>query len=333
MALFPLFLLVLSSVDYKIIAYLCTVIRFICMRKTLLNKLDVLFRSPYPELQKRWKTVVFPALLVFFILYFLQPFGISRMEGPKLLILSGYMLVSAAMLSVVVYVFPAIFPAWHCEERWTLGKELLSTLLLCVLVTLGNWIYTAWAFGIPMNVHLLCICLLWMVAIGPFPFVLFMLWNRNLQLRHNLNEAVEMNAFLAAKLRDGLQEPTSSRPVEEISATVVLGGETKESLILVPGNLLYAESEGNYVCLHYLPAGTGTPAEKLLRLTLKQVEESFAAYPDIIRCHRAFVVNLRKVAKVTGNAQGYRLHLEGCEAGVPVSRAYAKVVKRYFEAK
>ncbi len=301
--------------------------------KALFNRLEMLLRSPYPELQKRWKTVWLPALLVFFILYFLQPFGISRMEDSKLLILLGYMLVSVAMLAVMVYVLPAIFPVWYHEERWTLGKELLSTLLLCVLITLGNWIYTALVFGIPLNLHLLCICLLWMVVIGPFPFVLFMLWNRNLQLRHNLHEAVEMNARLAARLHDGVQEQALSQPAQKMAATVVLDGETKENLTLAVCNLLYVESEGNYVRLHYLSAGDNAPATKLLRLTLKQVEESFAAYPDIIRCHRAFVVNLCRVMKVTGNAQGYRLHLEGCEAEVPVSRAYAKAVRGYFAAK
>ena len=78
------------------------------------------------------------------------------------------MLVSVAMLSVVVYALPAMFPVWYGEERWTLGKELLSTLLLCVLVVLGNWIYTALIFGIPLNLHLLCICLLctYLFALG-----------------------------------------------------------------------------------------------------------------------------------------------------------------------
>lgn len=302
------------------------------MTKALLNRVGSLLHTPYPELQKRWKTVVFPALLVFFILYFLQPFGISRMEGPKLLVLSGYMLVSAAMLSIMVYALPALFPVWHCEERWTVGKELVSTLLLCMLVTLGNWVYTALVFDMVLNLRLLGICLLWMLLIGPFPLVLFLLWNRNLQLRHNLSEAVEMNARLAARLRDEKMQP-SRQLVEELPVTVMLAGETKEKLTLVAANLLYAESEGNYVCLHYLPAESERPVAKLLRLTLKQAGESFAVYPDVIRCHRAFLVNLRRVKKVTGNAQGYRLHLEGCEVEVPVSRAYAKEVRGYFEAR
>lgn len=53
--------------------------------------------------------------------------------------------------------------------------------------------------------------------------------------------------------------------------------------------------------------------------------------PFIIRCHRAFLVNIRMVVKVDGNSQGYKLNLEGCEEEVPVSRAYAKEVKALIE--
>ena len=293
----------------------------------LINKFVAWLRSPYPELRQRWKTVVLPSLLVFFILYFLQPFGISRMEGNRLLVLSGYALVSMAMLAVVVYVFPVLFPAWHREERWTLGKELLATLLMCVLVTLGNWCYTAWTFQLDLDLRLLYICLLWMLLIGPFPIVLFMMWNRNLQLKRNLREAMEMNAGLPAKAgkKDGTDEAAG-----EQSVLVCLAGGVKETFTLDASCLLYAEADGNYVCLHYLD-GAGKVAEKLLRITLKQAEESLAAYTYIIKCHRAFLVNLRHVVKVSGNAQGYRLQVGKCRVEVPVSRAYIRVVKDYFE--
>ena len=51
----------------------------------------------------------------------------------------------------------------------------------------------------------------------------------------------------------------------------------------------------------------------------------------IIKCHRAFLVNLRHVVKVSGNAQGYRLQVGECREEVLVSRAYIRVVKDYFE--
>lgn len=293
----------------------------------LIDKLVAWLRSPYPELRQRWKTVVLPSLLVFFILYFLQPFGISRMEGNKWLVLSGYALVSMAMLAVVVYVLPALFPAWHREERWTLGKELLGTLLMCVLVTLGNWCYTAWTFRLDLDLRLLYVCLLWMVFIGPFPIVLFMMWNRNLQLKRNLQEAMEMNAGLMAGAGE---EGGTEGAAGEQPAAVCLAGGTKETFTLDVSRLLYAEADGNYVCLHYLD-GEGKAAAKLMRITLKQAEEALDSYSYIIRCHRAFLVNLRRVVKVSGNAQGYRLQVEADREEVPVSRACVRVVREYFE--
>ena len=44
-------------------------------------------------------------------------------------------------------------------------------------------------------------------------------------------------------------------------------------------------------------------------------------------------MNVRKVVKVDGNSQGYRLRLEGGGEKIPVSRAYAKEVKALIENK
>ena len=94
-------------------------------------------------------------------------------------------------------------------------------------------------------------------------------------------------------------------------------------------------SQRKYVYLHYtliitasaIRATGGKPTRQLLRITLKEAEEAATACPSIIRCHRAFLVNLDKVVKVDGNQQGYRLHLEGCKNAIPVSRTYAKKLK------
>ena len=69
----------------------------------------------------------------------------------------------------------------------------------------------------------------------------------------------------------------------------------------------------------------------LLRMTMKQAEEVTGGSPLVAKCHRAFLVNLRKVVKVSGNSQGYRLLLEGYPEEIPVSRAYSKQVKELIE--
>ena len=171
---------------------------------------------------------------------------------------------------------------------------------------------------------------MWVLLLSPFPIVIFLMWNRNLQLTRNLKEATEINLHLSKEISLGDVE---SRPVEKTSFGGVLtfAGGSKDSLEVAAEDFLYAEAEGNYVKVAYRPDGERTVVKKMLRATMKQAEESVAVCPFIIRCHRAFLVNVRMVVKVDGNSQGYRLNLEGCEEEVPVSRAYAKEVRALIE--
>ena len=142
------------------------------------------------------------------------------------------------------------------------------------------------------------------------------MWNRNIQLARNLCEARKMNQSLPVK-------PEVEKPS---SVPLVFLGDTREMLEIDAMSFLYAESEGNYVRLHYLSPHDQKQTSKLLRLTMKQAEVSASA-PFIVRCHRAYLVNLHRVTRVDGNSQGCRLRLEGCADEVPVSRSYVKGIK------
>ena len=92
---------------------------------------------------------------------------------------------------------------------------------------------------------------------------------------------------------------------------------------------IYVEAEGNYVKIVYRKNEKCT--QKMLRATMKQVEEVSRPFSYIVKSHRAFLVNLCAVSKVSGNSQGYRLFLYDCEDSIPVSRAYSKEVKMLIE--
>ena len=72
----------------------------------MINKLLTLLRSPYPSLVKRWKSVIIPSLIVFLILFVLQPFGISMMGGYKFWVVLGYGVVSSRICFLLC--FPVI---------------------------------------------------------------------------------------------------------------------------------------------------------------------------------------------------------------------------------
>ena len=274
------------------------------------------WREPYPSLVSPWKVVVVPAGIIFLVLYLLQPFGIARIESGKLWVTLGAACISAGVSSVFVWVLPWMFPRYYEERAWTLGKEVSGTLALLLCITVCVWLC-----GVMPDVRLFFTVLLWVLILGAFPTVLFAMWNRNIRLARNLREATELNLRLS-------QKPEAE---ETPPATLVFSGGTRETLELDARSFLYAESEGNYVRLHYLSPKDHRPVSKLLRLTMKQAEASVASAPFIVRCHRAFLVNLHQVSKVDGNSQGYRLRLERCAEEVPVSRGYAKSVKALIE--
>lgn len=298
------------------------------MADTILKKCIEIWQSPYPQLVTSWKAIVIPPIIVFFILYLLQPFGISHLPDGQL----GLSLCSAGVTTLCMLLFalllPALFPRYYEYERWTVGRYVCHLLALFLLIAVGIWMVQSWWLGMWLNTKVFYYSLFWVLVLAPFPTVFFVMLNRNLQLKRNLREATEMNIRLAEaagrvpQAADGTQ-PRTETPAEE---RISLIGSTKESLDLQASDFLYAEADGNYVAVCYRTEQG--MQRKLLRLTLKQAEAAVTGHATILRCHRAFLVNMSRVRKVEGNSQGYRLHLEGC-AGVevPVSRAYATAVK------
>ncbi len=78
----------------------------------------------------------------------------------------------------------------------------------------------------------------------------------------------------------------------------------------------FAKSDKNYVEI-YLKNG-----EVLLkRMTITRLEEQLLGYENIIKTHRSYIVNLKSIAQIKGNAQGYKLLIKDSQFTVPVSRA------------
>ena len=287
-----------------------------------MNKLLQLLRTPYPSLVSLWKAILVPTALIFLILGVLQPFGIAHAKAGPWSIAAVSALIAAAASCACNLLLPVLLPAWYDERRWTIGKEMLHLAGMFLLIAIGVCLWVAWLTGTHPGVRLFFTALLWVLILGVFPTVLFILWNQNLLLRRNLHEARELNHTLATRHRPA--QADSPRPDDMLLA---LRNGTKDTVQLPAHSFLYAEAEGNYIQIYSCTTDGGKPTRQLLRITLKEAEEAATACPSIIRCHRAFLVNLDKVVKVDGNQQGYRLHLEGCKNAIPVSRTYAKKLK------
>jgi DNA-binding LytR/AlgR family response regulator len=94
-------------------------------------------------------------------------------------------------------------------------------------------------------------------------------------------------------------------------------------------NIAFLEAQDNYVQVNYFEQGMFK--RRLLRTTMRKMEDSLKEYDFLFRCHRTYLVNFDLVERVSGNAQGYRLHLSGIEETIPVSRGLNAEVKKRLE--
>ena len=106
---------------------------------------------------------------------------------------------------------------------------------------------------------------------------------------------------------------------------VILTGTTNESVTLHISHLLFMEAVGNYVKVYHLR--DGQVHTDMLRATMKQMEETLQGYPMIVRCHRAFLVNLGQVEQIISHSGSTQLLIKHCHESLPVSRSNMSQVK------
>jgi len=148
------------------------------------------------------------------------------------------------------------------------------------------------------------------------------LLNEQLQrLQHEAQSRVQE----AAPSIKAPHEPHQAAITAAPPGTVTLTGTTSESVTLRIVDLLYIEAVGNYVKIYQHV--DGQVCNVMLRATTKRMEEALQAYPMIVRCHRAFLVNLQQVEQIVSRSGTMQLHIRHCNESLPVSRSNMGQVK------
>ena len=144
---------------------------------------------------------------------------------------------------------------------------------------------------------------------------------------HQLQEKAEQRARLAETALAGEAETSASASAMDAPAlgTVTLTGTTSETVTVQIPDLLYIEAVGNYVKVYQMC--DGKVRNDMLRATSKQIEEELRAYPTIVRCHRAFLVNLGQVEQIISRSGSMQLVIKHCQESLPVSRSNMAQVK------
>ena len=172
-----------------------------------------------------------------------------------------------------------------------------------------------------------------LVIIAFLSFAIGLYWRFKFRSRY-LSAELEETKLLNEQLKklQTSSEEVPGRTVESLLAVdtkqesqITLEGTTNEHVTLDIADLLYIEAVGNYVKV--MQIHDSEVKTNLLRATMKQMEDSLQAYPMIVRCHRAFMVNLGQVEQISSNSRAMQLVMRHSHDAIPVSRSNVNKLK------
>jgi len=270
--------------------------------------LHAFLKNPYPLYYNGKSLWVISGLLFImslFFTYFFEPFDVYTPEHRMNFFWISFihaLLPALLLLLVSLFVF-----APEAEEKWTIGKEIRFVFLFILLVGFAQFLIRDIIYDNPNNwsFRYLYEEIRNTILVGGLFVLILVPLNFNRLNAKNSKKASVLNAS-----HDLL------KPLEN-SEILIKTNLKNENLQFDVNSLLFVRADGNYVELFLM----GDKIKKVLkRITIKELEVVLKPYSHIIKTHRSYLVNIRHIKNVTGNAQGYKLKLNNFDDTVPVSR-------------
>lgn len=279
------------------------------------------FKRAYP-LDLSWslriRTSLWVGLFVALFLFVFQPFELSGLRGAVLMVSMGYGAISTLIMLFLHWIGLNILRPWFSEENWNIVREWTWILVHLLFIGAGNYAFSValgfagsqWSHFWRFEAYTL--------AVGIFPVAGMVLFNQQRLSEKYTRESDELNAQV--QQANATEHTEKARPIELKAEN----GQTELRFSLQA--LLCIQAAQNY-CEVYLLENAEV-SRKLIRQSLKSLEEQLAEHPSIFRCHKSHLINLQHLRKVSGNAQGYRIHLHAAEIAIPVARSKNEELKQ-----
>ncbi len=273
---------------------------------------------------------IISAAFVALALAIFKPFGLDAMQWQAYLHLFLIWVIGVGICIVTDSILTFFFRMPSTTQKgvsYIIHRNLWFQLINTPLIALAICLYRHFVLSSGVEGNLLS----WgnyletLIIIVFCSFVIGLYWRFRFRSKYLVAELEEVR-----QLNEQLSKVKGDR-LEVKGEMVTLTGTTSESVTLQVSNLLYIESVGNYVKVCYLDAGS-MPALQMLRVTSKQMEETLKDYPMVVRCHRAFLVNLQQVEKIVSQSGIIQLKMKHTGDIIPVSRSHTSSIKNHLNS-
>lgn len=275
------------------------------------NMMTSYLNRKYPLSQETsWvKMAAIAAAIVFLLLFILRPFGLSAYQGSVLWV---SLVFSAVTFAITLFFGKLAFvPITRHVKVWRVWHQAAATLALLVIISFGNAITDMLLYDRPLSWKMFLAYTIVTFTIGSIITAVII----GLSYQQYLKNKLELLIDKGQETRQGLTITFHDDSVRTSDLTIAVN------------DFLYAEVRKNNIIVFYNQDGATATHEMRMTLTALIAENDF---PNIMQCHRSFVINVDNITSAKGNSNGYKLRLGNCPNIVPVSRSYVPQLKSFI---
>lgn len=258
-------------------------------------------------------TIFWVGIFVALFLFLIRPFSIEGEWADLAMASAGFGAVTVVFGWIFEFSTRYVFRLKMDGPSWTLGKWILTSIILIVWIALGNYLFVNWLMDWRAMGYFSFLRMIGYTSlIGIFPVALSGVLIQLRETQKNEESAADISESLKSSLGVG-------------QTMVTLEPENGAELLVNASDIRFVEAMQNYVTVWFLI--DGELKKEVLRSTLTAAEKQFE-HSDVVRCHRSYLVNADAIEKVSGNAQGLKLKLQDVsDMEIPVSRSFIPTIK------
>lgn len=283
----------------------------------MLTILDQKYPAPKPTLRSIIVALFFGLFIGLFLLFF-EPFGTNlNTNVSKEFQLFFFGFITTLVLLIFLVSLPFLFPFIFSDEKWKVKHQIVFYIIILFVISTANGVYTNYINTLTFSWSNYWWIINRTFVLGGIPIAFLTLLDYQRKFKLNTTDAHEI---LASK---GTSHETFDQQIHHISTDL-----KDEIIILIEEEFNYAVAVGNYIDVWSLVENTLQKAT--YRVSLSAFEAQLVASSSLVRCHRSYLINLKKIDHIAGNAQGLKLQLKNQEKTIPVSRMYIPKVRQYY---
>lgn len=284
----------------------------------MLRIIEQKYPAPIPVLRNLIIAILFGLFIGLFLLFF-EPFNINLSTNKnKVFQLLFFGCITTIVLLVFLYILPLLLPKIFSDKHWKVKHQVIFYFIILFVIATLNGVYTNY-----INSLLFSWSNYWWIisrtfVLGGIPVAFLTLLDYQRKDKLNRNQA---HTILSAQKEF---KRKSNEIINHISTDL-----KNETISFKEDDFNYALADGNYIDMCILVEDT--LKKVTYRITLSSFEAQLEKTSSLIRCHRSYLVNLKKVNHISGNAQGLKLEIKNQLETVPVSRKYMPIVRQFFQ--